>query len=124
MVLSKKGRNVGPKNTKTLVTNLPGVTARQVINIYQRRWPIEIVFKELKSGLGLGQNQVTKEEHRVENSLGIAIIAYLFLLRACKKEIKQGEPWSIFKLQNTFRLRLFTNQVKHTTRLEMKRLGK
>ena len=39
VVLSKKGRNVGPKNTKILVANLPGATARQIIAIYQRRWP-------------------------------------------------------------------------------------
>ena len=30
-VLSKTGRNVGPSNTKLLVTNLPEVTARQVV---------------------------------------------------------------------------------------------
>ncbi len=34
-VLSKKGRNVGPKRTKILVTNLPEVTARPVITIYR-----------------------------------------------------------------------------------------
>jgi len=124
MVLSKKGRNAGLKNTKIIVTNLPRITARQVIDIYQRRWPVEIVFKELKSGLGLGEHQVTKEEHRVKNSLGIAIIAYLFLLRACRDDIKPGQSWSIFKLQNNFRIRIFTNQVQHTTRKEMKKFIK
>ena len=82
VVLTKKGRNVGPKNTKLLVTNLLELTGRQVIDIYQRRWAIEILFKELKSGLGLGEHQVTKKLPRIEKSLGIALIAYLFLLRA------------------------------------------
>jgi len=56
VVLTKKGRNVGPQNTKLLVTNLLELTGRQVIDIYQRRWAIEILFKELKSGLGLGEH--------------------------------------------------------------------
>jgi hypothetical protein len=61
VVLTKKGRNVGPQNTKLLVTNLLELTGRQVIDIYQRRWSVEILFKELKSGLGLGEHQVTKK---------------------------------------------------------------
>ena len=52
VVLSKKGRNVGPKKTKILVTNLPELTPRQVVSIYQKRWAIELVHWELKSGLG------------------------------------------------------------------------
>jgi hypothetical protein len=36
MVLSKTGRNVAPKNTKVLVTNLVELTARQVLSVYQR----------------------------------------------------------------------------------------
>ena len=115
---------MGPNNTKIIVTNLPGVTARQVIAIYQRRWPVEIIFKELKSGLGLGEHQVTKKENRVENSLGVAIIAYLFLLRVCKDNIKSGHSWSIFQLQNNFRLRVITNQIQHSMELKMKKLKK
>jgi len=37
LVLSKTGRNVSPGNTKLLVTNLPDVTARQVVWLYQNR---------------------------------------------------------------------------------------
>ena len=124
VVLSKKGRNVVPKKTKILVTNLPNATARQVISAYQRRWSVEIIFKELKSGLGLGQHQVTKKEERTENSFGVAIIAYLFLLRACKNEIKQGESWSIFRLKDSFRMKVITNQIRHTAELEIKKFRK
>ena len=88
MVLSKKGRNMGPKNTKILMTNLPGTTVRQIIAIYQRRWPIEIMFRELKSGVELGEHQITINEQRVEHSFGIAILAYLLLLRVGHKEIQ------------------------------------
>jgi hypothetical protein len=42
VVLSKKGRNLGPKQTKILVTNLDEWTWRQVVCAYQRRWPVEI----------------------------------------------------------------------------------
>lgn len=120
VVLSKKGRNVGPKKTKILVTNIPGVTARQVIAIYQRRWPIEIMFRELKSGVGLGEHQITKDPKRVEHSFGIAILAYLLLLRACHKAIKPGQPWSLFQLQHAFRIRVITNQIQHSMELKMK----
>ncbi len=121
VVLSKKGRNVGPNKTKILVTNLPGVTARQVIAIYQRRWPIEIMFRELKSGVGLGEHQITKDEKRVEHSFGIAILAYLLLLRAGSKEIQPGKSWSIFQLQQTFRMRVITHQIHHSMELKMKK---
>ena len=43
MVLSKKGRNVGPHNTKLLVTNLAELTPSQVVCIYQKRWAIEVL---------------------------------------------------------------------------------
>ena len=42
VVLSKRGRNLGPKQTKILVTNLDEWIPRQVVSAYQRRWPVEI----------------------------------------------------------------------------------
>jgi hypothetical protein len=124
VVLSKKGRNFGPKRTKILVTNLLELTPRQILCVYQRRWSIEILFKELKSGLGLGEHQVTSEEDRVEKSIGISFIAYLFLLRGCAGEIRLGQSWSIFQLQNGLRLRLIMNQVQHDTELRVEKLRK
>jgi hypothetical protein len=41
MVLSKRGRNLGPKQTKILVTNLAELTSSQVVCIYQKRWAID-----------------------------------------------------------------------------------
>ncbi|MEE4355861.1 MAG: transposase [Desulfococcaceae bacterium] len=124
IVLTKKGRNTGPKNTKMIVTNLPEATARQVISVYQRRWPAEIIFKELKSALGPGQHQVTKDVKRVEKSLGIAVVSYLFLLRAGKQDIRPGKPWSIFQLQNNFRTEVISDQIEHKTELIIKKLKK
>ena len=124
IVLSKTGRNVGPKNTKILVTNLVELTARQVLSIYQRRWPIEILFKELKSGLGLGEHQVTKEIDRIQKSIGIAIIAYLILIRARKKDIHPGQAWSIFQLKTNFTSELICNQFQHNMQRKLDKLKK
>jgi len=64
LVLSKKGRNVGPKNPKLLVTNPPNATARQGVSLYQNRGSIELIKRNLKSDLGLGQHQVRGEVDR------------------------------------------------------------
>ena len=121
MVLSKKGRNLGPKKTKLIVTNLIELPPRQVIVIYQRRWSVELLMWELKSALGLGQHQVTRKEDRIEKSVGIALLAYLFLLRARPRLIQPGKAWSIFQLQQDFRMKIITNEVEHTTELKLKK---
>jgi Transposase DDE domain len=118
VVLSKKGRNLGPKK-KILVTNLPELTPRQVVSIYQKRWAIELVNWELKSGRGLGQHQVSGDEKRSEHSIGVAVLAYLFLLRACHHEITPGRSWSIFQLQHALQLRAITNQVERNVKVKM-----
>ncbi len=124
IVISKKGRNVGPKKAKVLVTNLPDVTTRQVLLLYQRRWSIEILFKELKTGLGMGQHQVTANIDRIEKSLGIAIISYLVLLRARSKDIKPGKSWSIFQLKSNFSMDMVRNQIEHNWELRTNELLK
>jgi hypothetical protein len=124
LVLSKKGRNVSPHNTKLLVTNLAELTPRQVVCIYQKRWAIELVHWELKSGLGLGQHQVSGDKERSEKSVGIAVLAYLFVLRACHHEIVPGKPWSIFQLQHALRLWVMTKQVEHNVKAKMAKVRK
>jgi hypothetical protein len=124
VVLSKKGRNVGPKHTKILVTNLAELTPRQVVSCYQRRWPVEQINRELKSDLGLGEHQVSGHEERIEKSFGIAVMAYLFLIRMCHEEIVPGQSWSIPQLQHSFRLRVITNQVEHNVKTELARTRK
>jgi hypothetical protein len=119
VVLSKRGRNMGPKQTKILVTNLAELTPSQVVCIYQKRWAVELMHWELKSGLGLGEHQVSGDKDRSEKSLGIAVLAYLFVLRVCHGEIVSGKPWSIFQLQHALRLRVMTNQVEHKVKVTM-----
>jgi Transposase DDE domain len=124
VVLSKKGRNLGPQHTKILVTNLAALTPSQVVCIYQKRWAIEIMHWELKSGLGLGEHQVSGDKDRSEKSVGIAVLAYLFVLRVCHHEIVPGKPWSIFQLQHALRLRVMTNQVEHKVKVKMAKTRK
>lgn len=124
VVLSKKGRNVGPKHTKILVTNLAELMPRDVVFAYQRRWPIEQINRELKSDLGMGEPQVSGDEERIENSFGIAVMAYLFLIRACHQEMVPGRSWSISQLQHAFRLRVITNQVAHDVKTELTKARK
>jgi Transposase DDE domain len=124
VVLSKKGRNLGPNHTKILVTNLDEWIPRQVVGAYQRRWPVEQINRELKTDLGLGEHQVSKDERRIEKSLGIAVLAYLLLLRMCHQEIVLGKAWSIAQLQHTFRLRVMTNQVEHNLKARLTKARK
>ena len=124
VVLSKRGRNLGPKQTKILVTNLDEWIPRQVVGAYQRRWPVEQINRELKTDLGLGEHQVSGEEGRIEKSFGIAVLAYLLLLRACHQEIVPGKSWSIAQLQHTFRLRVMTNQVEHNLKARLTKARK
>jgi hypothetical protein len=64
----------------------------------------------------LGEHQVSMEEGRIEKSFGIAVLAYLFLIRVCHQEICPGTSWSIGQLQHAFRLRVITNQVEHNVK--------
>jgi hypothetical protein len=124
VVLSKRGRNTGPKHTKILVTNLDEWIPRQVVSAYQRRWPVEHINRELKTDLGLGAHQVSREERRIEKSFGIAVLAYLLLIRACHEEILPGTSWSIAQLQHALRLRIITNQVEHNVKTRLPKVRK
>src|SRR5215471_13508463 len=85
---------------------------------------IELLHWELKSGLGLGEHQVSGDTNRSEKSVGIAVLAYLLVLRVCHHEIVPGKPWSIFQLQHALRLRVMTNQVEHQMKVKMAKTRK
>jgi hypothetical protein len=121
LVLSKKGRNVSPKHTKLLVTNLSDTSAREVVGIYQNRWSVELINRNLKSDLGLGQHQVRGNRDQMEKSFGMAVLAYLFILRLTHQEIIPGKSWSLTQLQHALRLRVITNQAAHTVKASLGR---
>ena len=124
VILSKRGRNLGPKPTQILVTNLDEWIPRQVVSAYQGRWPVEQINRELKTDLGLGAHQVSREEGRSEKSFGIAVLAYLLLIRAYHQEILPGTSWSIAQLQHALRLRIITNQVEHNVKTRLTKARK
>jgi IS4 transposase len=95
------------------------------VAIYLSRWPVEICFKELKSGLALGQSQLTKDAARVERSVAVALMAYLVLLCLQAKQVKPGISWSVFALKQKFAWEVGAQQSKRTTQQEtMKEIKK
>jgi hypothetical protein len=118
VVLSRRRRNDSPKHPKLLVTNLPQATAHLTVALYLRRWPVELCIKELKSVVGWGQHQVTKDAARVERSVAVAVMAYLLLLRLRAKQIKTGSSWSAFTLKQELAWEWGTRQLHRTIRQE------
>jgi hypothetical protein len=102
ILLSKRRLNDRPKKIKLIVTNLEAQSAGQILGIYSRRWAVEVIIKELKSGLHLGQMQVTKEKERVERAIQLPVMAYLLLLRLYGKGLDPEQGFTIFQLKQRF----------------------
>ena len=102
IVLAKKRRNDGPKGVKIIVTTLTAASAGAILSIYARRWGVELTIKALKSGLHLGQMQVTKEAGRVGRSVALSVLAYLVLVRLYGRDAALSQEGSLFKLKERF----------------------
>ena len=61
-----------------LVTNDTTMSAADVITAYRQRWTIEVLFKQLKQHLGLGDYRFSRLQG-VERHLHLSAIAYLLL---------------------------------------------
>jgi hypothetical protein len=66
------------KNLLAVVTNDTSLPPRQIVALYERRWSIEVLFKELKGTLGLGAYQVQTLEG-IERHLHLSGLAHLTL---------------------------------------------
>ena len=66
------------KKMVAIVTNATTLPPRQVVAVYERRWNIEVLFKELKGTLGLGAYQVQTLEG-IERHLHLSGLAHLTL---------------------------------------------
>ena len=110
LVLSKRRFNDPPRNIKLLVTNLPGASTGTLLSYYARRWAVEVVFKELKSGLHLGQMQVTKKEERIQRSIALPVMTYVLLLRLYAAELQPEQRTSFLALQKRFRTEVYQEQ--------------
>jgi len=60
----------------------------------------------------------------MEQSFGIAVLAYVLLSRACHQEILPGTSWSLAQLQHALRLRIITNQVEHNVKTRLTKARK
>jgi len=80
------------KNMVAIVTNETKLPARDIVATYERRWAIEVLFKELKGTLGLGEYQVQTRQG-IERHLHVCGLAHLALthhsLRAVGAQAKQ-----------------------------------
>ena len=63
---------------KTLMTNDAKLTLRDVIELYQLRWQIELFFKELKSTLGLHHYRF-KEFEKAETWVTLCLVTFVYL---------------------------------------------
>jgi hypothetical protein len=84
------------------VTNLTEASAGTILSTYAWRWGVEVTIKELKSGLHLGQMQVTKAAERVTRSVALSVVAYLLLVRLYGHNEALSKDWSLFKLKEHF----------------------
>jgi Transposase DDE domain len=114
MVLSKQRHNDGPNATQILVTNLPAVTTRQVLDVYRRRWAVELLLKALTGATGWGQHQVTKDPQRVKRSIAVAVRASLVIVKFRAQDIPERGSWSIFTLKRNFTWQLAQAQVERS----------
>ena len=77
MVISKRPR--GPwKKCIAIVTNETGLRPRQIVAIYEQRWLIEVLFKELHQDLGLGDYQMLHRDGILRH-LHLCCLAHLLL---------------------------------------------
>jgi hypothetical protein len=77
MVVSKRPR--GPwKKCIAVVTDETGLKPRQIVAIYELRWSIEVLFKELHQDLGLGDYQMLRKDGIVRH-LHVCCLAHLAL---------------------------------------------
>ena len=78
LVVSKRPRDPS-KHMLVLATNAK-MDARTIVSVYERRWDIEVMFKQLRSDLGLGNYQMLDEQAIVRH-LHLCALAHLLLTR-------------------------------------------
>ena len=59
MAIVKNGRSANLQNTRFILTNILSLTAQQILKIYQSRWSIEVVFRDLKQLIAFEKCQMT-----------------------------------------------------------------
>jgi Transposase DDE domain len=107
---------------KILMTNDEQLSLRDVIELYQLRWQIELFFKELKSTLGLHHYRF-KQFAKVETWVTLCLVTFVYLewIRARKvkqKSLKKKErEW--WQAQRTYGLALAVRQEAEQRELKL-----
>ena len=73
------------RNLVVFATNAR-MDARQIVSVYERRWDIEVMFKELRSDLGLGDYQML-DERAIVRHLHLCALAHLLLTRHAMERV-------------------------------------
>lgn len=116
LVFSRRARE---KSWIAMATNATRWGAVRVLNHYLDRWPIEVLFKESKQYLGLGDYQVLRYRG-IQRYLCLVLIAHLLLTHLgvqaqdAQAEPEKTEPLdlpSIPQLQNLLRNRLWDDNI-------------
>ena len=116
VLLSKKRHNSGPQQVKVIVANLDNATATTMLSAYARRWGVEVTFRELKSGLHLGQIQVTRRAERVIHALLLPVLAYLLLLRLYGRTLEPEQGATLHGLKQRFMEEVTQEHLERTER--------
>jgi SRSO17 transposase len=116
LVFSRRGRE---KSWIAMATNATRWGAVRVLNHYLDRWPIEVLFKESKQYLGLGDYQVLRYRG-IERYLCLVLIAHLLLTHlgaaahGAQAETKASQPLdlpSVPQLQTLLRNQLWDDNI-------------
>ena len=103
------------------MTNDAKLTLRDVIELYQLRWQIELFFKELKSTLGLHHYRF-KEFEKAETWVTLCLVTFVYLewirVRKLKQKALKKKEREWWQTQRTYGLALAVRQGSRTTRTE------
>jgi hypothetical protein len=80
------------------------------------RWQVELVIKEMKSGLHVGRMPVRQDAKRVERSVGLPVCAYLSLVHLAGRDQAPNQGWSLCQLKQRFTETLMQDQVNRVER--------
>ena len=108
------------KNAVIFVTNATKLQARDIVAIYERRWDIEVLFKELKGTLGLGAYQVLSEQG-VRHHLHLCALTHVWLTRqsldALDAQARKAKTLSLPPLSERLESKRASMKAERMTRL-------
>ena len=83
-------RRENEKSILTLATNDSTLSAKKVVEAYRNRWAIEVLFKDAKQHLGLGDYQLLRYQ-AVEKYLQLVMCAHCLLTHQAKTGLDEKE---------------------------------